>query len=307
MRTRLLTLGIAFFTTAAAAQTTLADELGYPAGTRLVILHADDLGMSHSVNVASFRGLTEGSVSSASIMMPTPWVPEVAAFAKTHPDLDLGLHLTLTSEWTNYRWGPMSRDSVTSLLDEDHYFHGACAEMQSTATAAEVERELRAQVEQALRLGFKPTHLDSHMGCLFWTNPEFFGAYLRVARDYDLPAMVDRHQVRGSSAELQSYLQPSDMRIDYIIGAPTEAQGGFAEAYNEMLRTLKPGVSVLLLHCGLDNAELQAAVAPQVPYGAAWRQEDLDYFTSDALKALLEREKIELVTWRELYKKWKAR
>ncbi len=306
MRYLLLTF-LTAATVTLAAQTTLAEDLGYPPGTRLLILHADDLGMSHSVNVASFRGLTEGSVSSASIMMPTPWVPEVVAFAKTNPTADLGLHLTLTSEWHNYRWGPMSRDSVASLLDADHYFHGQCDEMQSTATAAEVERELRAQVEQALRLGLEPTHLDSHMGCLFWTDPEFFGAYLRVARAYDLPAMVDRHQVRGSTAALRAYLQPGDMTVDYILGAPVDAQGSFAEAYDGIIAGLGPGVSVLLLHCGLDDPELQAAVAPQIPYGAKWRQEDLDYFTSDSLKALLAREKIELTTWRELYAKWKAR
>ncbi len=149
------------------AQTNLADVLGYAPGTRLLIIHADDLGMSHSVNEASFEAMTKGAVNSASVMMPTPWVPEAVAFAKTYPELDLGLHLTLTSEWTNYRWGPTGRDSVAGLLDADHYLHGECRPMAAKATVAEVERELRAQVEQALRLGLRPTHLDSHMGCIF--------------------------------------------------------------------------------------------------------------------------------------------
>lgn len=289
------------------AQTNLADVLGYAPGTRLLIIHADDLGMSHSVNEASFEAMTKGAVNSASVMMPTPWVPEAVAFAKTYPELDLGLHLTLTSEWTNYRWGPTGRDSVAGLLDADHYLHGECRPMAAKATVAEVERELRAQVEQALRLGLRPTHLDSHMGCVFYTNPGFFGAYLRVARDYDLPALIDGGELRGGPPEFRAYLQPDDLVVDRVIGASVERQGDFKRLYDALLRDLEPGVSVLLLHCGFDNAELRAAVAPQVPFGAAWRQEDLDYFTSPDLKALLDREAITLVTWRELHAKWKAR
>lgn len=286
---------------------TLADELGYPPGTRLLVLHADDLGMAHSVNAASFKALLEGSVNSASIMMPTPWVAEVAAFAKTHPDADLGLHLTLTSEWTNYRWGPMSRDSVNGLLDEHHYLHGLCHEMAETATVEEVVRELRAQVEQALRLGIKPTHLDSHMGCLVYTKPEFFQAYLEVGRQYNLPILLDRSETLQSGDTIAQFLQPSDMRVDQVLGIPEDAKGNFAATYSEMLRNLAPGVSVVLLHCAYDNAEFQAAAAPQIDFGAKWRQEDFDFFTSPELKALLKEENIQLVTWRELWASWQGK
>lgn len=291
----------------AQAPTTLADDLGYPPGTRLLILHADDLGMSHSANAASFAAMTDGSVNSASVMMPTPWVPEVAAFAKTHPDADLGLHLTLTSEWTNYRWGPMARDSVRGLLDEHHYLHGRCPEMAATATAEEVERELRAQVEQALRLGIRPTHLDTHMGCLVFTRPEFFEAYVRIGRAYDLPIMAARDQSWGDVAGFAEALTEDDMLVDHVFGIPGYAEGNFRPTYDSLITDLKPGVSVLLLHCGYDDAEMQAAMAPQVSTGAAWRREDYDYFTSAHLPELLEREGIALVTWRELYARWKAR
>jgi len=267
---------------------TLADKLGYPEGARLLIVHADDLGMAHSVNAASFKALTEGHVNSASIMMPTPWVAEVAAFAKTHPEADLGLHLTLTSEWTNYRWGPMGRDSVSSLLDEDNYLHGLCHELAETATAEEVELELRRQVEQAIRLGINPTHLDSHMGCLVWTTDSFFQAYLKVAREFDLPPLVDRESLEGNSEHLSKYVQPTDLVVDRVLGAPESAQGNFKATYDKMLSNMGTGVSVLLLHCAYDNAEFQAAAAPQIPFGAAWQ------------------ENIVLVTWRELYEKWKA-
>jgi len=286
---------------------TLADELGYPEGSRLLIIHADDLGMAHSVNAASFEALTDGHVNSASIMMPTPWVAEVAAFAKTHPELDLGLHLTLTSEWTNYRWGPIGRDSVSSLLDEDHYFHGLCHEMAGTATAVEVELELRRQVEQALRMGINPTHLDSHMWCLVSTEDAFFEAYLKVARDFDLPPLVDRASLDGSSQHLAKYVQPNDLVVDRILVIPTERQGNFKSTYDEMLTNMGTGVSVLLLHCANDNAEMQAAAAPQKDFGSAWRQEDFEYFRSQHFADLLKAQNITPITWRELYAKWKAR
>ena len=286
--------------------TTLAEDLGYPPDARLLIVHADDLGMANSVNQASFEAITRGSVNSASVMMPTPWVTQVAAFAKTHPDADIGLHLTLTSEWRDYRWGPMARESVGSLLDSTHYLHHRCPEFAADATLADVERELRAQVEQALRLGIRPTHLDTHMGCLVWTRPEFFGAYLQLGRDYDLPVLADRESTWGQAEVLAPYIQPTDMLVDRVVGVPPAAQGNFRAAYDSLLTALRPGVSVLLLHCGYEDAELTAATAPQMSYGAAWRQEDFAYFTSAHLPALLEREGIELVTWRELWAAWKA-
>ncbi len=306
MRCTLLLTALLFCSFCLVSQN-LADKLGYPAGSRLLIVHADDLGMAHSVNAASFEALTNGHVSSASIMMPTPWVAEVAAFAKTHPEVDLGLHLTLTSEWTNYRWGPLGRDSVSSLLDEDNYLHGLCHEMAETATVAEVELELRRQVDQALHMGINPTHLDSHMGCLVYTEEAFFEAYLKVARDYDLPPLIDRESLTGMSKHLAKYVLPSDMVVDRVFMAPDSAQGNFKATYDEVLTELGDGVSVLLLHCAYDNAEFQAAAAPQVAFGSAWRQEDFEYFRSQHFADLLEREHIVPVTWRELYGRWKMR
>ncbi len=292
---------------ASAQTTTLAQDLGYPDSARLIIIHADDLGMAHSINAASFAALTEGSVSSASIMVPTPWVNEVAAFAKANPEVDLGLHLTLTSEWENYRWGPMSRDSVATLLDSTHYFHNNCEDMAAGARVAEVERELRAQVEQALRLGIRPTHFDSHMACLVYSTPELFGAYLRVGRAYGVPAMASRAGGRAATGELAKYVEPTDMLVDDVITVDVDRQGDFPAAYDEIVRGLAPGVTVLINHPGEAGPELATAVAPQIPFGEAWRQADLEYFTSDHLKELLAEEGIVVTTWRELYAKWLAR
>src|SRR6266513_1136037 len=143
---------------ALSAQTrTVAERLGYPRDAKLLILHADDLGFSHSADAASFDALDRGAISSASIMIPTPWITEVAAYAKAHPNADLGLHLTLTSEWETYRWGSVApADQVPSLLDSSGTFAKLEKLVGARAKPAEAEREIRAQVERALALGIHP-------------------------------------------------------------------------------------------------------------------------------------------------------
>src|SRR6266550_5283197 len=179
------------------AQTrTIAERLGYPANAKLLILHADDLGFAHSADAASFDALDKGVVSSASIMIPTPWITEVAAYAKAHPNADLGLHLTVTSEWDTYRWGSVeSKDKVPTLLDSVGTFPDDDSLVALRAKPAEVEREIRAQVDRALAMGIRPTHLDSHMGALFRT-PELFATYVKVAHDYHVPFLAVRGDPR---------------------------------------------------------------------------------------------------------------
>ncbi|HKG46216.1 MAG TPA: polysaccharide deacetylase family protein, partial [Pyrinomonadaceae bacterium] len=161
-------LAILLLLTAAIAQEkNLAERLGYARDAKLLIVHADDLGMAHSVNAATIKALETGLVNSGSIMVPCPWLSEVAAFARANPQADLGLHLTLTSEWTSFRWGPVSsRDRVSSLLDKEGYFYLTESEAAAHADPNQVEMEITAQIERARALGIRPTHLDSHMGTL---------------------------------------------------------------------------------------------------------------------------------------------
>src|SRR3954462_11649456 len=148
LRWSLLPLLLAI-STGAAQPMTIASRLGYPADAKLLILHGDDLGVAHSVNAASLDALARGAITSASIMMPTPWVTEVAAYAKAHPDADLGLHLTLTSEWQTYRWqGLAPTDKVPSLYDSDGTLPNDEAIVAQRAKPEEVERELRAQIQR---------------------------------------------------------------------------------------------------------------------------------------------------------------
>src|ERR1700675_2217583 len=163
---RLALVSVVLSTIGSSSQT-LADRLGYSPGTKLIIVHADDLGETHAVNAAAIKALESGTINSASLMVPCPWFPEMADYAKSHPDVDFGLHLTLTSERVYYRWGPVaSRDKVPSLVDEHGYFHHDWKPT-TRINPKEVDLELRAQIDRAYAMGIRPTHLDSHQYRLF--------------------------------------------------------------------------------------------------------------------------------------------
>ena len=286
---------------AAAGQTmTLAARLGYPADAKLLILHGDDLGVAHSVNAASLDALDRGAITSASIMMPTPWVTEVAAWASTHPDADLGLHLTLTSEWQTYRWGSVeSKDKVPSLLDADGTFPSDVPPVATRARAPEVERELRAQVERALAMGIHPTHLDSHMGALFATN-DLIATYIKVAHDYHLPFLALRGAPPGVTVVP---LAPNDIVLDEVIVAgPDVPRDRWKQFYLDAIAKLKPGLTEIIVHLGHDDAELQAVTVDHEPYGSAWRQRDYELVTSAEFKQALRDHNVRLVRWRDLQK-----
>jgi len=191
LRFQLLLMGCLLAAVHVSAQT-LAERLGYPAGTKLIIVHADDLGETHAVNAAAIKALEAGAINSASMMVPCPWFPEIADYAKSHPEADLGLHLTLTAERVYYRWGPAAPiDKVPSLVDRNGYFHHDWDQHQQI-NPKDVETELRAQIERALAMGVRPTHLDSHQYRLIMSGKDLFEVMLRVSREYHLPVFVTR-------------------------------------------------------------------------------------------------------------------
>lgn len=278
---------------------TIAERLGYPADSKLLILHADDLAVAHSVNAASFDALDRNAVTSASVMMTCPWISEVAAYARTHPDADLGLHLVLTSEWHTYRWGSVaSRDDVSSLLDSAGTMARDTRWVATHASPAEVEREIRAQVERALSMGIHPTHLDSHMGSLFST-PELFATLAKVAHAYHLPFLAVKPT--GALARGPSPLPESDVVLDAVISAnpnvPSEEWSAF---YLQTIANLKPGLTELIVHLGHDDAELQAITVDHADFGSAWRQRDYDVLTSPQFAKALRDNHVILVKWRDL-------
>jgi predicted glycoside hydrolase/deacetylase ChbG (UPF0249 family) len=274
-----------------------AEQLGYPANAKLLIIHADDLAVSHSQDRASFAALDQHAASSASIMVPCPWLTEVAEYAKAHPDADLGLHLTLTSEWKNYRWGPVaSRNVVPGLLGPDGNLWPEVPPVTKNAKPAEVEAEIRAQIERAMKVGIRPTHVDSHMGTLF--TPEFFAVYVKVARAYGLPFLAMRAD--NAPAAMLALVKDTDILPNAIVMATDVKPENWSAYYAGVIRSLKPGLTELIVHLAYDDAEMQAVTEDHPAYGSAWRQRDFNVITSPEFRQLLKDDQVTLIGWNEI-------
>ena len=288
------------------AQKSLAEKLGYSNEDKLLIIHADDLAVSHSENIATFLAMKAGSVNSASIMMPCGWVSEVAAFKKENPTADLGLHLTLTNEWYHLNWGPVaSTDKVPSLLTNNGFLRPNCLEFGMNAVVEEAEIELRAQKEKAYAIGLDPTHFDAHMGCLFFSSADLFEVYLKLGREYKVPVMVSRFFMQAATQAFKDKITDQDVIIENVHTAGTaDYDSGLAAYYEKTLNELGSGVHVLLIHTAFDNAEMQAVTIGQEYWGARWRQQDFDFFTSTNCKTLLNDNNIKLVKWSDIKKVW---
>ena len=279
----------------------LQERLGYPAGTRLLVIHADDLGMSHSVNRATFEAFENGWITSASMLVPCPWFPEAARWARAHPDADLGVHLALNSEWTSFRWGPVSpRGDVASLLDNDGYLPLLEQDVVNRAKPAEIDRELRAQVDRARAAGLTLTHLDSHMATLFRT-PEFFAVYRKLGAAYGVPVLLERLGDRGGEQSALPAAAQADALVDRVISiSPGVAKSDWPEAYEELLAALPPGVYQLIVHLGYDDEEMRGATSDHPDWGSEWRQNDLELVKSDRFRTFLREQRFVLVGWKEL-------
>ena len=276
---------------------TIAKRLGYPADAKLLIIHADDVGMSHSVNIATFAALEKGWITSASIMVPCPWFKEAADFARLHPEMDLGLHLTLTSEWPKYRWEPVD-DQFGTLLDKKGYLYRGERAMAAHAAPEEAAQELRAQIEMARAAGVHFTHFDSHMGTVF-DSPQLFQAYQDLAREYHVPSLIaahgSPHMRRGSEAD------PDMLLIDRTLQLkPGVPHRWWLKAYKRMLAPLGPGVYELIVHLGYDDPELRQITSHHSNWGACWRQRDLEVISNPEFQKFLREQGFVLVRWKDL-------
>lgn len=286
----------------------------YDSDTRRLLIHADDVGICHTANQATFDILAFGLVRSASLMMPCPWIHEAIAYYQHHPDTDFGLHLTVNSEWRHLRWGPVaSRDRVPSLLDPDGCLWATPAETRAHAKSAEIEIELTAQIERALRLGVRPTHLDFHMGTLF-LDPAWVAIATQLSDRYAIPLTLVRWSTAFGAREVESRGVPVDymQRLlgayearglcnidDFISVVPGARLEERKAGYFDVLRNLRPGVTKLVIHPGRDSDEMRGMMKDA---DAAYlrRIADFQVFTDPETVQLIDRLGIRVINWKEL-------
>jgi predicted glycoside hydrolase/deacetylase ChbG (UPF0249 family) len=286
---------------AARSEVPLQVRLGYPADAKLLILNADDLAVSHSEDDASFAALERKDISSATVMVPCPWFTEVAAYAKAHPDADLGLHLTLTSEWKTYRWAPVApRDQVPSLIGPDGNFYSTADEVVKHAKVNEVEIEVRAQIERATSMGLQPTHLDAHMHTLY-KSPEFFGVLLKVSHEYKLPIRMGRNV--APFKDVYDLAPASDPRLGGVY-SPLEdvPDSGWTDYYVKLIKNLPSGVTEVFVHLAHDDAESQAIMVGHVGWGSAWRARELSTISGPEIRKAIKANHVILIGWRDVQK-----
>lgn len=280
------------------------EKLGYSAETKLLIIHADDAGLSHSENRATIHSIKNGFVNSYSIMVPCPWFYEMALLAKENPDIDNGIHLTLTCEWENYKFGPVLPISeVSSLVDENGHFFKKREALRINAKPEHIEKELRAQIEKVLKFGLKPTHIDSHMYSV-GSHPDFFKVYKKLGNEYGLPVLINRQLIQHVGIDPELCIDEYDFIIDqtYVGEYCYFEKGKLAEFYTDTIEGLSAGVNLILIHPAFDDDEMKGVTVNHPNFGSAWRQIDVDYFTNEQNRLKLKNNNIELITWADIKK-----
>ena len=277
----------------------LAQQLGYTSSDKLLIIHADDLGLARSVNKASFEALSKEFVNSASVMMPSPFAEEVAAYYLEHPQIDLGLHLTFTAEWTDYKWpGVAPANKIETLLDDEGFLHQKKVTVIKEGINAEIKTELQAQIDYARALGISPTHMDSHEGTLFF-DPAFFRTYIEVGHQNQIPVFVPK--LLAPHFDEHFPLPPQVVLVDQMFMALKGTELDAMESYYvEVLSSIKPGLNQLLVHLAFDDEEMKAITKDREAYGTKWRAKDYQVVSSKKFQDLLKQNEIKLIQWRDI-------
>jgi predicted glycoside hydrolase/deacetylase ChbG (UPF0249 family) len=285
----------------------LAERLGYGPQEQVLIIHADDVGVSHASNQAAFEGIVSGSMTCGSVLVPCPWFRETAQYCREHPEADLGVHLTLNCEYPQYRWRALTgRETAPGLYDEQGYPWLTTAEAQAHISPEEGEREMRAQVEAALAAGIDVTHLDTHMGTVL--HPKFLATYVSLGLEYRLPLFL----IRPDRALLESrgllslweLMEPQLRRVDeaglpildhILIETLAQAPEAKEAYYRQLFAGLEPGVSHCIIHPACASDEM-AAIAPD----ASSRARDYELFRDGSMREYLSGLGVRLIGYREI-------
>lgn len=292
---------------------TWAEKLGWPAGKKVMILHADDIGMCPEANIAAEKMLTEGVIQSAAVMIPCPNAKEAITWAKEHPSMDIGLHLTLTSEWQTYRWGTVTPAAeVPGLLDEDHKMWHEVPQVVEHASAEEVEKEIRSQIEQSIAWGYRPDHIDTHMGTLY-ADPSYVKVFIKVAEEYGIPANIIDISKPEVLAEFKRQGYPLDdsvikmvedytlPKLDFFSSAPK------ADTYEEKIANFKAlvnsmpsGLTEIIFHPSVLTDNLKTITN-------SWQQRawEAEMFSDPDLIQFFKDQGIIFTNWPEIMERFK--
>lgn len=303
MKKILLVLSSILFTLSIHSQGTknLAESLGYPKDSKLLIIHADDMGLSHSVNTACIQAFDSKSITAGSIMVPCPWSGEIIAYVKDHPGMDVGIHLTMTAEWNVYKWGGiMPSDQIHSLLDVNNNFYPSVDALGKVAKGDEAEKEMRAQIDRVIAAGIQPTHIDTHMGSVL-ASPELIKIYLGLSDTYHLPVLFPRAYLGWFPPDMAKALGTKIFLLDNLFMLDASMiKDKWIDAYKTGIENLKPGLNEMIVHLAIDNDEMQAVCKGHPDYGSVWRQKDLDLISSAEFKDLLKANHVILIGWKEI-------
>ncbi len=283
-------------------------KLGFSNDDRVAIIHTDDIGMCQA-SVDAFAEMVDfGLISSGAVMVPCPWFLEAAKYGAAHPDADMGAHMTLTSEWETYRWGPVStRDPETGLLDEEGFFHKTSEAVWEHADPEAAINELEMQISRALQAGMTLTHIDTHMGTVAY--PALIPGYIQLAIKYGVPAMIPRLSAEELIAQQNVDEDTAAMVLGMVntleeMGIPlidslsglelVDATDRFEQA-KQALRSLKPGVTHFIIHPSKDTPELRHITT-------SWdcRVADYETFMSEATREFIRNEGIQVIGYRAL-------
>jgi predicted glycoside hydrolase/deacetylase ChbG (UPF0249 family) len=289
---------------------TWADRLGYPAGSKVVVLHANELGMCHETNAAWAKLLESGIVKSGSAIVPAPWFGDFAKRSVAHPNADIGIELTLNSEFDDYRWQPVASGLVPSLADGDGFLWRTPNQTASNASVEDVEFELLAQIERAKESGLDPSHLTTHLGTLV-TRPDLIEVYLRIARQEWIPAMVvELTPEKIEQLAAQGYALPEDVielfsdyplpKVDDIrhVG-PAESYDAKKQAFLKMLSELPPGITQISLRPAVASDALSS-----ITDDAQQRAWDAELLADEEVRQALTTDGVVLTDWREIMRRF---
>ena len=284
-------------------------KLGFAETDRVAIIHTDDIGMSHGSYAAATDLWKVGVISSSAVMVPCGWFAKTAAFCRAMPNVDMGVHLTLTCEWDGYRWGPIStRDAASGLMDSEGFFPRTSQAVQQSANVDAARLELFAQVQRAIDAGIVPTHADTHMGTVF--HPKFMPAYIEVAKHFGIPVLLLRYdeaemRARGWDADAAAWMANALREaesdglplIDHIFGMPLDKPENRLEQVFAAIDALQPGITHFLMHPSHDTPEARA-IGPDMPS----RIGDFETFMDERVGDHLRKAGVHIIGYRELRK-----